>query len=280
MQRLSPQTRTAFRETFVSWTVLGQIRDWFDSEGIPLQDLPANRLPSGQRRTLVEQYYAGVDWQSAKDVRHVLNVYEQLLGIVEEQDESAFRKLVALLQRDGYSVSEGIIHASGTLDVDAIIEAAEVIDIRHIQPHLNRIADSVDADPAQAIGSSKELLETVSKAILHELGDDFDQFNTLQQLVKAAFKSLDLATEDIPDAKKGADSIRKVLAGLSQIVHGVAELRNQYGTGHGRLENERGITSRHARLVAGSVSTLVTFMLETFSTRQALREKNAETNST
>jgi hypothetical protein len=83
-------------------------------------------------------------------------------------------------------------------------------------------------------------------------------------------KSLDLSIEDLAEAKKGADSIRKVLAGLGQIVSGTAELRNLYGTGHGRLRTG-GIQPRHARLVVGAADTFVRFLLDTLEVRQPLR---------
>jgi hypothetical protein len=45
---------------------------------------------------------------------------------------------------------------------------------------------------------------------------------------------LGLSTDAIPDSAKGAAAIKQVLSGLAQIVGGAAELRNLYGTGHGR----------------------------------------------
>lgn len=64
-----------------------------------------------------------------------------------------------------------------------------------------------------------------------------------------------MSIEKIPEARKGGDAIRQILSGLSQIVGGTAELRNLYGTGHGRL------APRHARLVVGAGATLSRFLL-------------------
>jgi hypothetical protein len=61
---VSPRTRRAFREHLVDWT-LRAIQDLFENEGIQLgQGSPA---VTGQRRSLVERYYATVDWTSARE---------------------------------------------------------------------------------------------------------------------------------------------------------------------------------------------------------------------
>ncbi|MAQ94366.1 MAG: hypothetical protein CMM84_12680 [Rhodothermaceae bacterium] len=275
MSLISPQTRTAFREAFVRQSVLRQIRDWFDSAGVTLGSVPADQLHSGERRQLVERYYAGVNWDLHRDTRKVLDVYEQLLAECWDEDEEA--KLTRLLQRDGFSYKDGAIYSGNGLDPDALKDAAEPLDVRHVQPHIRRIMESVETDPDQAIGSSKELLESVAKAVLTEHGEDPSQFSKFPQLVKAALKALDLSTESIPSASKGAKSMMRALSGMSQIVDSVAELRNLYGTGHGKLADERGIGPRHARLVAGSATTLATFMLETLHTRRAKAQTQRST---
>lgn len=248
--------------------MLGQIRDWFEGEGLRLVTLPEDALPGGQRRQMVEQFYGGVDWNSAADVRRVLNVYEQILDQYDESDPT-HQKLVRSLRRDGYGWSDGTIVGTGHLDVDALRDAAQPLDVAHVQPHIRRISDSVGTDPAQAIGSAKELLETVAKAIVTEFGDEPDNYDTLPQLVKAAMKHLDLSKESIPEAAKGSKSILQALGGMSQIVHAVAELRNLYGTGHGKLASRKAVGPRHARLVVGSASTLAVFLLETLHERRS-----------
>lgn len=57
----SVRSRQLLRE-FLAGTVLGYIRDVFDGAEIKRGVVPPERLPGGQRRSLVEEYYAGVDW--------------------------------------------------------------------------------------------------------------------------------------------------------------------------------------------------------------------------
>ena len=57
---ISKKTRTEFREYFVG-TKLRIINNEFDAAGVEC-DLDHDPGLSGERRTLVEQYYSTVDW--------------------------------------------------------------------------------------------------------------------------------------------------------------------------------------------------------------------------
>ena len=63
---ISKKTRYEFREFFVSMT-LRQIELEFDAADI-VCDTEHTPSVSGQRRTLVEQYYHSVDWGTPADV--------------------------------------------------------------------------------------------------------------------------------------------------------------------------------------------------------------------
>ena len=58
--------------------------------------------------------------------------------------------------------------------------------------------------------------------------------------------------DDVPQAAKGAEMVKRVLSNLATIVQGVAELRGLYGTGHGKDGKARGLQPRHARLAVGA----------------------------
>jgi hypothetical protein len=47
----------------------------------------------------------------------------------------------------------------------------------------------------------------------------------------------------------------------------VGELKNLYGSGHGRGQQSQGLTVRHAKLVVGAGTTLCSFLLETYEHR-------------
>ena len=64
--------------------------------------------------------------------------------------------------------------------------------------------------------------------------------------------------------------LRKRLEALSHTergktrAQGVAELRNMYGSGHGKSYSYQGLEPRHAQLAVGSSITLVRFMWDTY----------------
>lgn len=63
---------------------------------------------------------------------------------------------------------------------------------------------SIDNDPALAIGTAKELVESVCKTILHDRQIKYASDADVGVLVKEVRKALGLVPESIPDAAKGA----------------------------------------------------------------------------
>lgn len=270
-QLVSPQTRQAFRETLVGF-VLREIRDLFDTAGVRLGKLPPDRQISGQRRTLVEEYYAGVDWTDWSDVSRVIDAYEAILIELSTRGHewamTEYEKLVRLLRRDGF-VWEGdrLLPEHGTNLLLPKVTGSEHFDGATLREHLRRIEDGILQDPALAIGSAKELVESISKMVLRHYGEPHEKHReSLPQLVGRALGCLDLKAEKVPDAARAADASRKVLGSLAGIAGGMAEIRNAFGTGHGR-HVATGITARHAHLMVGASATLCHFMMATYEDR-------------
>ena len=81
--------------------------------------------------------------------------------------------------------------------------------------------------------------------------------------MKLTTKELQLSPKDIPDGVKAAKTIKKLLNNLTTITQGIAELRGQYGTGHGKHSKFKGLGERHAKPAVGAASTLAVFLMET-----------------
>jgi hypothetical protein len=126
---------------------------------------------------------------------------------------------------------------------------------------------AVNSDPDLAIGTAKELIESCCKTILAERGVEVPKNADISILVKLTSKELELTPNQIPDQAKAAESIKRLLSNLASVAQGIAELRNQYGTGHGKAAGSRGLQSRHARLAVGAASTLSVFLAETHQAR-------------
>lgn len=86
--------------------------------------------------------------------------------------------------------------------------------------------------------------------------------------MKETTKLLKLTPDHIVDEDKAAKSIRQILGSLSSIVQGIAEVRNEYGSGHGKDSDFKGLQPRHAKLAVGAASTLAIYLLETHELRK------------
>ena len=126
---------------------------------------------------------------------------------------------------------------------------------------------AIDSAPHVAIGIAKELIETICKTILTERNKNINKDWDLPKLLKATNKELKLTPNDIPGAVRASTTIKSILGSLSNVVQGIAELRNSYGSGHGKDAKFRGLSPRHAKLAVGAASTLAIFLLETNKSR-------------
>lgn len=152
---------------------------------------------------------------------------------------------------------------SGGPRLSRLKEHARVMDARHLAEQIQRMESAVDSDPRLAIGTAKELIETCCRTILAERGETISEPADVQDLTKATFKALRLVAAGVPDERKGADIIKRLLNNLATVGLGLAELRNLYGTGHGKHGKAGGLASRHAKLAVGAAATLATFLFET-----------------
>lgn len=274
---ISKKTRQEFREYFVG-TTLRQIEMAFDAADVAC-DTSYNPSTSGARRSLVEQYYHSIDFSRWADVRKILWVFEnelvQLEGLANGTDNMAgiysksFESLKRWLAKDGYVYSNGHLNKSvSDSHLSEVSRAVETLDAPELQRQIDRMRSAAQDDPSLAVGTAKELLETTCKAILEETGVLVDQTWDIPRLLKETREILDLLPEQMKDDTKGLDVIRKLLGNLGTIGHSLAELRNLYGTGHGKSIKAKGLEPRHARLAVGAVATLVTFLFETHQLRK------------
>lgn len=120
---------------------------------------------TGVRRGLVEDYYAALNWTSARDIRKILRAYEHILnaldsaiehptpspfgGTNEEASKRRREDLVGQLKRDGYNYDNKRLVPSGEVDLRGLHEASDVVDVTTLRDHIRRIEDSVETDPAQ-----------------------------------------------------------------------------------------------------------------------------------
>ena len=261
-------------------STLREIQDAFDGGGVRC-DLDYQPPMSGQRRGLVEQYYRTVDWNDWKSVSRVVKVYENEIrdlyapvapsspwGSSNDELQATRKgiadKLLYWLKADGFEwIGSKLVRAAGTPVLDDLHGAAHKLEGAHIAQQIQRMKDAVESDPSLAIGTAKELIETVCKTILEERGKPVDGTPDIPTLTKALLKELQLVPEGVPEARRGADTIKAILRSLGSIGNDLAQLRGLYGTGHGKTAKTQALKPRHAKLAVGTAATLVTFLFET-----------------
>lgn len=183
------------------------------------------------------------------------------------------------LQRDGWKLVPGEMVSShpiykpirvsvdGNHATRSVTRVADALNADYLRQQIQRMEISIESDPALAIGTAKEVIETVCKGILAARGEAIDASWDVPKLVRTTSKTLGLLPDEIPQASKGVEFIKRVLQALSSVAGGIAELRNHYGTGHGREPSSKGLQPRHARLAVGAAATLGTFLFETHLAR-------------
>jgi len=177
-------------------------------------------------------------------------------------------QLVERTRLSGKPVYVGRYVGIGTVPgIAAACETLAGTDPSYVAQQITRMEAAVINDPGLAIGTAKELVETCCKTILDARRVAFSKGADLPELVRLTSKELELTPDDIPEKAKAADTIKRLLSNLATITQGVAELRNHYGTGHGKSAGAKGLQSRHAKLAVGAASTLAVFFSETHGER-------------
>ena len=115
-------------------------------------------------------------------------------------------------------------------------------------------------NPTEAIGKAKELIESCCKTIMEERKVQFSQDDSVGQLTRKVMKLLKVTPHNIDDKLPAVEAMKKILGNLSAIAEGMATLRNNYGSGHGKPASYKGLEERHAKLAVGSSITLVEFL--------------------
>lgn len=198
------------------------------------------------------------DVAEAEKIRQTYDVYLKNDGF----------QLVERTRLSGKPVYAGrYVGTSAMPGISAARETLSGTDATYVTQQITRMETAVLQDPNLAIGTAKELVETCCRTILSECSIDIPKKTDLPQLVKLTCKQLALTPQDIPDDAKASETIKRLLSNLATITQGVAELRNSYGTGHGKHSSAKGLTTRHAKLAVGAASTLAVFLAETHKSR-------------
>lgn len=143
----------------------------------------------------------------------------------------------------------------------------EAFSSEYISQQIKLMLSTQETYPAEAIGKAKELLESCCRTILKERNVQIEDKWSFQQLVSKCLEELDILPAKVEVSSPIVGSLKKIYGSLKGIVAPIAEIRNEYGTGHGKTADFIELDSVHAKLLVGMSSTLVQFLWESHKNR-------------
>ena len=194
---------------------------------------------------------------SDKARSELLALYNRVLG-------PAGYELLPTREIQGQPIYNGVEKVLGNSQLsNTRQEVKKLLSSAYIDQKITVMNDAVETNTPLAIGTAKELIETVCKSILKQKGITVDKEWDVAKLLKETTNSLDFKPRDAHEPAKAEKSIKQILGGISSAIQGVTELRNAYGSGHGKEVDFIGLEARFSRLIVGLVSSIVVFYLNT-----------------
>lgn len=147
----------------------------------------------------------------------------------------------------------------------------EAFSSEYMSQQIKLMLSTQETYPAEAIGKAKELLESCCRTILKEQDVLIDEKWSFQQLISNCLEKLNVLPAKVDAKSPIAGSLKKIYGSLKGIVAPIAEIRNEYGTGHGKTADFVGLDSVHAKLLVGMSVTLVQFLWESYKKSNVMK---------
>ena len=209
----------------------------------------------------LEQYVCDASEQEIiKLFKALIDYYETQQDYNEERESD--KKYGLLYKRCKEVIAN--IHIETTLLAEHAIQIKQQFSSDYISSLVEIMYANQSENPTESIGKAKELIESCCKTILENKGIQMDKKWDVNRLVTETRKLLRITPKDIPENIPEAEAMRALLGSLSTITNNIAQLRNVYGSGHGKSANYKGLQERHAKLAIGCSVTLVNFLWDSY----------------
>lgn len=156
-----------------------------------------------------------------------------------------------------------ILNITTPLAVNAA-ELKEKFSSEYLSKQIELMLKMQNENPTDAIGKAKELIESCCKTILDNKGVKWDKNWDMGRLTGETLNLLNLTPKSTSGTDPVSENIKAVLGNLRGISTKLAEIRNPYGSGHGKSASFTGLETRHAKLAVGCSITFVTFLWDTY----------------
>ena len=146
-------------------------------------------------------------------------------------------------------------------------DLANLPDGNAIRENLRRLQDQLEArDAAATIGTAKDLIESTAKVVLTCEGLPIAKNEDLPSLIKRTHKVVNLYAKTAVHANPDVEAaVKKIRGGLQSIALGIVYLRNEVGTGHGRIATSPSGLADDARLAADAAAAWIRSILAAYS---------------
>ena len=233
-----------------------------DSVGVAL----CQKYGLSKGKSLIAFIGAATEDDAYKLLSDLLTYYEtQYYQFESETSDENLLGLASGSYKRLYLNCKSIIEKHKKTEPIAVIAKAveESFSTVYMSQQINIMLDCQDAYPAEAIGKAKELVESCCRTILTGRGEIIDKDWSFQQLVNKTFDVLVVLPKNVDAKSPIAGSLKQIYGSLKGIVTPIAEIRNAFGTGHGRVADFEGLDTKHAKLLVGMSITLVQFLWAT-----------------
>ncbi len=222
-----------------------------DSIGIPL----CEKYSLSKGKALIRYVNEANDSDATKLLIDLFEHYENTFSETMPKYAPIYEKCKLVVARVKGQLS------NSTLSVESL---KEKLSSEHISSQLDIMVKMQSVNPTEAIGKSKELIESCCKTILEQNSIVADKKWNMMELVSKTVNLLKITPNHIPDTAPESKAIKGLLQNLKVIAQNIATIRNAYGSGHGKSADYKGLEERHAKLAVGSSITLVNFLWDSY----------------
>lgn len=141
----------------------------------------------------------------------------------------------------------------------------------YISKQLDLMLKEQSANPTLAIGMAKELIESCCKTILDGLSISYTKNDDIPDLTKKVNDNIKLLPINISTSDSVYESYKQVLGNLKQIPYKLAEIRNKYGSGHGKTGTFIELDEACAKLAVGCAFSYVEYVWTRY--KETIKEK-------
>ena len=188
----------------------------------------------------------------------------------EEERDRILEIVNRHLSADGWEIGEvarvsnrPICGARRLLGTPGAVTEAKQLELgEYVSQQITRMEKAIASDPDLAIGTAKEFIETVCRTILQEREISLPTDDDLPALVRLTVKSLPVVPSGLQGDAETEKMIVTLVNNLASAGRSLAELRNRFGTGHGKSASHSGLGVPHARLAVGVSTTVAVFLYE------------------